>query len=201
MEQFNDKVLKFLNTVSEYIFNDTIVNTTASVPYIKLPYDVDKHTTKNDKLDVKALTIIYPIYVTKGFELYCKDVYGLTGEEIEYVWSLYRDKVISKVYSGKIINENVKLKNYLNTILSLLVDDTIIESYSDRRYKWISIGVPFSEDTFSRIRFFDSYDFVKYCKDVYGLTERECDDLWIDYIYEINQILINEWGIMDPVYG
>lgn len=199
MKQFNDKVLKILNNVSEFIFNDTIVSTTASVPYIKLPYDIDQHTTKNDKLDVRALTIIYPKYVTKGFELYCRDVFGLTGEEIEYVWSLYRDKVISKVYSGKIINENVKFKNYLNTILSLLVDDTIIES-SVSVGRWINIEVPFSEQQYSRIRFFDSYEFVKYCKDVYGLTEREADELWVDYMNEINQILINEWGIKDPVY-
>jgi len=122
----------------------------------------------------------------------------MSTEQI-YVWLTYLKHILAIVNSSDSINENYKPKKdeYLDKILEFLVDDTIIAS-SNRG--WINIETPFDTNQYSRIQYFDSWDFVEYCKNVYGLTKEEASNLWGDYMNEINQILINEWGISDPVY-
>jgi len=40
-------------------------------------------------------------FQTLDFSDYCKNVYGLTDKEIEYVWNQYRTIILEKVENGK----------------------------------------------------------------------------------------------------
>jgi hypothetical protein len=89
-------------------------------------------------------------------------------------------------------------KNYLDKVLEFILSDTHITSYTS--WEWVNIEVPFTDLQYSRMRHFDLFNFVNYCRDNYGLTKDESYSVWEDYINEINQTLINEWGVQDPIY-
>jgi hypothetical protein len=36
-----------------------------------------------------------------SFTKYCKDIYGLTVDEVEYVWKEYRDNINDKIENGE----------------------------------------------------------------------------------------------------
>lgn len=91
-----------------------------------------------------------------------------------------------------------KLRKYLGRVLKLLVEDTII-TMDDEGV--ISIKTPFEYGEYSRIRYFDVWIFVEYCKDMYGLTREESIILWGEYMNEINQILKFVWGVSQPEYN
>ena len=95
---------------------------------------------------------------------------------------------------------NDRRKNYLDKVLEFIVNDTQIEPHRMWPSDWINIFVPFTTLVYSRIMHFDREDFFNYCRDIYGLTKDESYSVWEDYINEINQILINEWGVRDPIY-
>jgi len=35
-----------------------------------------------------------------SFSTYCEDIYGLTEDEIEYVWEIYRSNILDKIKNG-----------------------------------------------------------------------------------------------------
>lgn len=92
---------------------------------------------------------------------------------------------------------NERQIKFLDKLLKILVDETIVE---EGTFYEINIIVPFTFLRYNRPRYFDKYDFCSYCKEQYGLTREECDYIYPDYILEINDILISEWGVRDPLY-
>lgn len=92
---------------------------------------------------------------------------------------------------------NERQIKFLDKLLKILVDETIVES--NRLYE-VNIIVPWSYFQYSRPRHFDKIDFCKYCKEQYGLTLEECNYIYPDYMIEINDILISEWGVRDPLF-
>ena len=43
----------------------------------------------------------FPLLPSSPFYNYCKRQFGLTPEEIEYVWKEYKDNMLEKIYDGK----------------------------------------------------------------------------------------------------
>jgi hypothetical protein len=84
----------------------------------------------------------------------------------------------------------------MEKVLKYLVGDTYIKEMSDGT---IMIKVPFSDSQFSRIRHFNVGFFIDYCKNNYGLTRKESEYLWGDYLNEMDYILKYDYGIKDPV--
>jgi len=139
-----------------------------------------------------------------SFKSYVEYTYGIKdNREIDYIYSSYENIISGKLYDD-MINENIyhdifgeKVSNYMEKVLKYLVGDTYIKEMSDGT---IMIKVPFSDSQFSRIRHFNVGFFIDYCKNNYGLTRKESEYLWGDYLNEMDYILKYEYGIKDPVY-
>jgi hypothetical protein len=140
-----------------------------------------------------------------SFKSYIEYTYGVTDtEEINYIYSSYESIILDKLFNDT-INENIyhdifgeKVSNYMDKVLKYLVEDTSI--MDDSSYGDVMISVPFSDFRYNRIRHFNVGFFIDYCKDTYGLTRKESEYLWGDYMNEIDSILKYEFGIKDPVY-
>ena len=139
-----------------------------------------------------------------SFKSYVEYTYGVTDtEEINFIYSSYESIISDKLY-GDTINENIyhdmfgeKVSNYMEKVLKYLVDDTTVKEMSDGE---VMLMVPFTDSSFSRIRHFNVGFFIDYCKDTYGLTRKESEYLWGDYLNEINGILRSEYGVSNPEY-
>ena len=90
-----------------------------------------------------------------------------------------------------------KVSNYMEKVLKYLVDDTIVKEMSDGE---VMLMVPFTDSYFSRIRHFNVGFFIDYCMNNYGLTRKESEYLWGDYLNEMNGILRSEYGVSNPEY-
>jgi hypothetical protein len=140
-----------------------------------------------------------------SFKSYIEYTYGVTDtEEINYIYSSYESIILDKLFNDT-INENIyhdmfgeKVSNYMDKVLKYLVEDTSI--MDDSSYGDVMISVPFSDFRYNRIRHFNVGFFIDYCKDTYGLTRKESEYLWGDYMNEIDSILKYEFGVKDPVY-
>jgi hypothetical protein len=140
-----------------------------------------------------------------SFKSYIEYTYGVTDtEEINYIYSSYESIILDKLFNDT-INENIyhdifgeKVSNYMDKVLRYLVADTSI--MDDSSYGDVMISVPFSDFRYNRIRHFNPGFFIDYCKNTYGLTRKESEYLWGDYMNEIDSILKYEFGVKDPVY-
>jgi len=139
-----------------------------------------------------------------SFKSYIEYTYGIKdNKEIDYLYSYYESIISDKLY-GDTINENIyhdmfgeKVSNYMEKILKYLVDDTIVKEMSDGE---VMLIVPFTDLSFSRIRHFNVGFFIDYCMNNYGLTRKESEYLWVDYLNEMNGILRSEYGVSNPEY-
>ena len=74
-----------MNRFIEHIINDLVRDT-------KIDYDKEEILTRGGS----------PIYFVKDYYYfffidYCKDTYGLTEDEIEYVWDQYKGIILDKI--------------------------------------------------------------------------------------------------------
>ena len=44
---------------------------------------------------------LFPPFPISSFTKYCKDIYGLTVDEVEYVWKEYRNIINHKIENGE----------------------------------------------------------------------------------------------------
>jgi hypothetical protein len=139
-----------------------------------------------------------------SFKSYVEYTYGIKdNKEIDYLYSYYESIISDKLY-GDTINENIyhdmfgeKVSNYMEKILKYLVAETSIMD----DLEWdVMITVPFSDFRYNRIRHFNPGFFIDYCKNTYGLTRKESEYLWGDYMNEIDSILKYEFGVKDLEY-
>lgn len=72
-----NKIQKYLDKVVEFLVRGT-----------KMDYDMGRIYTPYEERHYYVGSLPYGPSV--GFEKYCKNVYGLTYEEIDYVWEQYR---------------------------------------------------------------------------------------------------------------
>jgi hypothetical protein len=182
---------RFLDKVVESLINDTNINTKLAIILYPPINFYSSH-----------MSLLLPSEkFYEEFADYCNKHYGITPEEFDIVWGKYSKIMFDKFdVSDNVLKESDdRRKNYLDKVLEFILSDTQIES--DTKWSnWINIFVPFTHLVYSRIMHFDREDFFDYCRDTYGLTKDESYSVWEDYINEVNQILINEWGIKDPIY-
>jgi hypothetical protein len=190
-KEFKDLWLKYLYTIKPKINGFTINESVDRkkeylnriVDFIVQDTEIDY---KNDRIEgpfpILSSFSYLPSdrYVIDYFSKYCEDTYGLTDDEIKYVWKKYINKIVNK----KPIKESVNRKQeFLDKVANFIVDDTKIEVVSK---KW---NPPFMTIWLERSRLF-SHDvphagifhrFYEYCKETYGLSDDEIMGVWNKY--------------------
>ena len=74
----------YLNKIIGYLVDDTII-------------------------DFKENEIRYPYHLST-FSGYCKDTYGLTEDELDYVWKEYKNIITDRIKNSNSINESMTNK-------------------------------------------------------------------------------------------
>jgi hypothetical protein len=79
----NNKTKKYLDKVIEFIVEDTIIDNDQDL--VLTPFT----------FHLSFLSIHPPLFhpYPTSFYTYCKEVYGLTNDEIIYVWEKYEDEL------------------------------------------------------------------------------------------------------------
>ena len=161
---------KYLDKIVQYIIDDTVIDydkNLCKLPYLYNPIPI-----------IPPFIIPSPYYYS--FLTYCKDIYGLTGEEIIYVWEKYKSIVDDK---GS-INESVdSKKTYLDKIVQYIIDDTVID-YEEReiKYPYFSNILLLTPNKQQHLPVHSFRAFSIYCKDMYGLNIEEIQYVWHHYI-------------------
>lgn len=75
----------YLDKIVQYIIDDTEIDYDEGE--IKYPYYSNILLIYNHQLP-------FSVHSFRAFSIYCKDMYGLGVEEIQYVWKHYRDKIV-----------------------------------------------------------------------------------------------------------
>jgi len=179
IEILRDKIKhKSLNESTENKFLNTIVDQLVEETGI----DYEKNAVYNSNLFVSPT---HPFFLTKKppiaiFSQHCRDIYGLTDPEIEYVWMRYKSIMIDKI-KDKPLNESTENK-FLDTIVDQLVEETGIDYEKNAVYN--SNLFPPSHSQFhlpSPLSPTPLAIFSQHCSDIYGLTEPEIEYVWIRY--------------------
>ena len=178
-----DKISRvdYLNKIVEYLVDDTIINFNENK--IRLPFTLSPFLLLHHHPSFFSSLIS-----TSLFSKYCKDNYGLTDEEIDYVWKEYRNIIFDKINNMGSINESIDRRDeYLNKIVDFLVDDTeMVYDIKVIRYPHLPNHPQFF--SFSRFFLFNSRpSFSKYIKDNYSLNDEEIDYVWEEYKNIINE--------------
>ena len=82
-----DKQKKYLDKVVEFLERGTRMDYDKETVYY--PYSSD------------LFFFFTPFPSFTFFYKYCKNVYGLTSQEIGYVWNQYKDIILDKINNGK----------------------------------------------------------------------------------------------------
>jgi len=151
----------YLDKIVQYIIDDTEIDYDEGE--IKYPYYSNILLLHNHQLP-------FSVHSFRAFYIYCKDMYSLDIEEIQYIWKQYRDILNNSGYSTKPINESVDRKNdYLDKIVDFMIDDTeyniYVNRFSDHSETKVEIWFPSTaEDE-------DPYDYSIY--DIYNWSDGE----------------------------
>ena len=177
---------KFLHKVVNQLVNET------KIDYERERIDLTSSATR---WSFPPLSIPAPVHLPSyTFYNHCKDMYGLTSEETEYVWMQYRKVIKDKIKKTMNINESAgtNQKDYLDKVINQLVTETEID------YENTEIDAPFlftpllgfSSTSFPS--FASATNFFKYCRNIYGLTEEETEYVWIQYRKTIKDKIKNK---------
>ena len=177
---------KYLDKIVQYIIDDTVIDydkNLCKLPYLYNPIPI-----------IPPFIIPSPYYYS--FLTYCKDIYGLTGEEIIYVWEKYKSIVDDKGSINESVGNNKEI--YLDKIVQYIIDDTELD-YEQKlvTYPFIpnipsqwGLSVPLYIVEYGS-PFFN--EFSKYCNDMYGLSYEESVYVWDHYSTRlIDNKFINE---------
>ena len=185
----------------------------------KLLDKVIEHLVKDTKMDYNNnLTSLPPflsyfpphsIFPLSLFSSYCKNTFGLTNDEIEYVWKEYIKIIEDKIKNGEYLNENVnKQKEFLDYVYTDLVNNTKfrdnesieIDVY-DGKCKSLQAGISWGSVA-------PYFNFISQCledflKNTYGLTYDEIQELFWDRYDEhiINMVLTRKERISPYIRG
>ena len=176
----------YLDKIVQYIIDDTVIDydkNLCKLPYLYNPIPI-----------IPPFIIPSPYYYS--FLTYCKDIYGLTGEEIIYVWEKYKSIVDDKGSINESVGNNKEI--YLDKIVQYIIDDTELD-YEQKlvTYPFIpnipsqwGLSVPLYIVEYGS-PFFN--EFSKYCNDMYGLSYEESVYVWDHYSTRlIDNKFINE---------
>ena len=125
-----DRKNEYLDKVVEYLVDDTIIDygrKMISYPSLSFSFSFFYVLHSPPYLPPSSLPISSP------FSKFIKGNYGLTNDEIDYVWEEYKNIINDKINNSKSINESVDRNNdYLAKVVDCLVEDTEYEIYVNR---------------------------------------------------------------------
>ena len=87
----NDKENIYLDKVVEFLVRDTKIDFKGKE--IFLPF--------SSSFPHSSTLISFPFLFPPSFSKYSKEVYGLTDQEIEYVWKEYKSIIKDKIKNGR----------------------------------------------------------------------------------------------------
>jgi len=87
-----DKQKKYLDKVVDLLVDDTIIDNEKKE--INYPFTYQK-------ICLLPSPVLSSFDSPSIFSTYVKDVYGLTGQEIEYVWEEYKNELLNKINNGR----------------------------------------------------------------------------------------------------
>jgi len=195
----------YLNKILGFLVEDTIID--LKKQKIRYPFSGSRYVSTFHSFPLQPFSHthldLFLISFLPLFSDYCKDNYSLTDEEIDYVWKEYKNIIINKINNMGSINESmgkISREDYLNKILNILVDDSVIDFkkktmiYPPSALNSTSSFLPipflltgFSYHRLSRLNILFTL-FSEYCKYNYDLTENEVDYVWEEY----KNIIINK---------
>jgi len=211
----DDKKQVFLNKIIDWLVRDTDVNNLWFDP----PYETGLIYAENSitfsslyKQTFHLIKYVTDVESVKFaiqknyFNRFCKDTYGLTEDETEYVWRGYmKDLWESEKYNS--LNESDDKKQvYLNKIVDWLVRDTEVGGH------WFNPPYYYPGSSAGRTGFRSVYEhtfglstnntysgldsqliyFDHYCKNNYGLTGEETKIVWYEYMKKLKESY--NWG-------
>ncbi len=187
-----DKQKEYLDRILERLKSETKFKTTTDNGILNYwwKYPFSNFTT---------LSPYYPRNQSSHFHKHCRDIYGLSNEEIEdyilpnyYKWFKYNNPMFGfELFENTTINEShvdvlpymddtefiknftkdldVKQKGYLDKVVEQLLRETDID------YEKWRINYPFFENTTYSFQYTLPFSgpFIRYCKKIYGLTKDE----------------------------
>jgi len=172
------------------------LNESKQIDYLDKVVEYLVYDSKDDKLPFDNSYI--------SFNTYIKNIYGITDEEVDYVYFKYRylvgwDEVRRyNEYLPESLNES-REDNYLDKVVNQLVDETTVNNDHRRIYFNFLPRTPVLHDLGPSIHTIPfppstlilpmnhSY-FIKHCKKIYGLTATEIIYVWDKY----KSIIINK---------
>jgi hypothetical protein len=183
---------RFLDKIIEWLVIDTVIDY-KNRTWFPTFLDMGDYLATLRPLDISNLSL-YPII---RFYDYCRKIYDLSVEEIEYLWSKYTIIIIDKFNNEKPINESEdRRKKFLDKVVDFLVKDTKVDY--DKR----TLFFPFTykrslrQGTNNLTPFhkllFDSYipidGFMEYIKELYDITSIED----ITHVWETYKVIMNK---------
>jgi len=206
---FNATHFKYLDLVVNQLMNETYVkrNTRFDVPELYTPFKhgvfLEKSPTSDYQFFHRPQSFHFTLSDSRYFN-YLNELYGLTSNEIEYVFWWYVKKVQKMMKDhplyGQAINEGKDKKTkYLDTVFEQVMDEIVIDwengliytpfidphnvkviNYEGER-KPFEFGLPINHTSFNSISsdlLYYQRLMVSYLIDIYGLTVRESENLW-----------------------
>jgi hypothetical protein len=189
---------EYLDKIVSFIVDDTVVDQDNKTWYPPFP---KAHLHPPHKIFYNLITMaemLSPIFLmdniyVQAFRTYCRDTYGISlgDKEIKDLWLKYLYALRPKI-TGFTINESVdsRRSNYLDLILNILLEDSIIERINKSWYL-TSPWIKNDNRNYPNLGFFHtilpytlnstSDPFGIYCRDNYGLTDKEIYDMWRIY--------------------
>ena len=202
MNESVDRKNDYLNKVVEYLIDDTIIDIKGNrmrYPFLPPPEGNDPH----------SLAFLSTPYPFPFFSKYCKDNYGLTDEEIDYLLEKYIEILKYKIENMGSINESVDRKqDYLDKIVDFLMDDTEVGAGWFNPPYYIGNGRSTAGRTGFKSVYLHTFNlssntnysgldtqliyFDHYCKNNYGLTGQENKIVWERYMTKLYESY--DWG-------
>ena len=167
-----DKQGRFLDKIIEQLVKETIFYPSEGM--ISLPSYPDEKWNARRMFDRKDY--FYNRLLTHTVN-HCRGVYGLTNEEIIYVWNKYFDQIHTNYYYLKKLNESTEKPKGFNLKYLFKVADSIIkeielDDYDIPGAKMRGYG-PWNDNSTGHYGFWTGLE--KHAKDTYGLTQAETE--------------------------
>lgn len=168
----SDRQGGFLDKIIEQLVKETILYPSEGM--ISLPSYPDEKWNARRMFDRKDY--FYNRLLTHTVN-HCRDVYGLTNEEINYVWNKYFDQIHTNYYSLKKLNESTEKSKGFNLKYLFKVADSIIkeielDDYDIPGTKMRGYG-PWNDNSTGHYGFWTGLE--KHAKNTYGLTQAETE--------------------------
>jgi len=175
-ESIEDKQGRFLDRVIEQLVNETFIYPSQNGGMmISLPGDPDENWDAIKMFD--HLDYLYNRFLTHTIK-HCRDVYGLTDEEINYVWDEYFHQIKTNYNYLKGLNESTEKPKGMDLKYLYKVADSIMKEIKiDDDYGLSGVKVrgysPWNKHSTGHYGFWTGLE--KHAKDTYGLTQEETE--------------------------